>query len=75
MVDIPGMGVGKWGIIGPIPSKMFALSSIVTPRRIQTASGLALSFSRGCFILGVSMVAGLFGNDDEGEKWWWWCWR
>lgn len=43
-------------ILAILPSKMFALSSIVTPRRIHTASGLALSFSRGCFILGISMV-------------------
>lgn len=45
-------------IIRAIPSRMFALSSIVTPRRIHTASGLALSFSRGCFILGISMAGG-----------------
>lgn len=43
-------------ILAILPSKMFALSSIVTPRRIHTASGLALSFSRGCFILGISIV-------------------
>lgn len=49
-------------IIRAIPSRMFALSSMVTPRRIHTASGLALSFSRGCFILRVSMVGEPYGK-------------